>query len=400
MRNRINWSSGWAAGCAGVVGLLSACSGKYYEVGQSDAGSAGELNNGTAGAGNGVGGRADNTSGAPNVAGAPSVAGAPDVAGTSGAPDMGTAGTPSVASYCGVQFSTLPSDVLPPKQVFEAVRQFVAGDDLNAPSPMVAGTKAELPAIAGKYALQLLDYYAAPPPHSAPGIRRFVTAWLPGTPDAETWAPFFTNNTLQELMSSDAALPRGAGVLTDQAVLGKLSAFGTGITERGAYLSEHLLCRRVPESPPNIPALEAQKPGQTRRERLESAIAPPACAACHRLADPLGFALEHFDHVGAFQTIDNGQPIDSSGVFTTAGQEPLMFSSVNDLGPQLANTCEAVMCLTGQLLDDARSAAHLAPLQGDARTEAAAKIGSAFAQQGSSLPELVRLVAENMALFQ
>jgi hypothetical protein len=385
-----------------LVGLLSACSGKYYEVGSEAAGAAGAVNNGNAGAAGtgpiiGVGGRADNTAGASNVAGAPSAAGA------AGAPDTGVAGASSLlTSYCGVQFPIVPPELptLPPTQAFEAVRLFVAGDDVNAPGPVAAGGGAQLPEIAGQYALQLLDYYAAPPPHSAPGMRRFVDSYLPGTPNTNTWAPFFTNNTLPGLMTSDAVLPKGAGIFTDQAVLGNISSFGTGITKRGAYISGHFLCRALPDPPPNIPALEAQKPGQTRRERLEAARAAPACATCHQLADAIGFSLEHFDYVGAYSTVDNGQAIDSSGVYITASQQPLMFSAVNDLAQQLASSCEAVMCITQQLLDDARQAANLKPLQGDVRSQAVARIAQGFAQQGSSLPELVRLVAENMALSQ
>src|SRR5690606_18921567 len=41
--------------------------------------------------------------------------------------------------------------------------------------------------------------------------------------------------------------------------------------------------------------------------------ANPACQGCHRLMDPIGFALESFDAVGRFRTTDNGNPIDASG---------------------------------------------------------------------------------------
>src|SRR5262249_1196583 len=41
--------------------------------------------------------------------------------------------------------------------------------------------------------------------------------------------------------------------------------------------------------------------------------ANPACAGCHKLMDPLGFALENFDAVGAWRTEDGGTKIDASG---------------------------------------------------------------------------------------
>jgi hypothetical protein len=41
----------------------------------------------------------------------------------------------------------------------------------------------------------------------------------------------------------------------------------------------------------------------------------PACANCHSRFDPLGFALENFDAIGAWRTSDGGAPIDASGTF-------------------------------------------------------------------------------------
>jgi hypothetical protein len=39
----------------------------------------------------------------------------------------------------------------------------------------------------------------------------------------------------------------------------------------------------------------------------------PTCAQCHRVMDPIGFALEPFDAVGAWRVKDAGAPIDGSG---------------------------------------------------------------------------------------
>jgi hypothetical protein len=54
----------------------------------------------------------------------------------------------------------------------------------------------------------------------------------------------------------------------------------------------------------------------TLRARLEKHRANPVCASCHKLMDPIGFALESFDAVGRFRTYDeNFEPIDNSGVY-------------------------------------------------------------------------------------
>jgi hypothetical protein len=50
------------------------------------------------------------------------------------------------------------------------------------------------------------------------------------------------------------------------------------------------------------------------RERMAAHRANPVCASCHKIMDPLGLVLEHFDAVGAWRDQDGGQPIDASGV--------------------------------------------------------------------------------------
>jgi hypothetical protein len=39
----------------------------------------------------------------------------------------------------------------------------------------------------------------------------------------------------------------------------------------------------------------------------------PPCSTCHKVMDPLGFALENFNGVGEYRTKDASGPIDSSG---------------------------------------------------------------------------------------
>ena len=82
---------------------------------------------------------------------------------------------------------------------------------------------------------------------------------------------------------------------------------------RGKWILENLIGTTPPPPPGNVPPLDA-KPGvtpRTIRERM-AAHRQPACAGCHRLIDPLGFALESFDAVGAWRIQENGRPVDSS----------------------------------------------------------------------------------------
>jgi len=49
------------------------------------------------------------------------------------------------------------------------------------------------------------------------------------------------------------------------------------------------------------------------RERLAEHRANPVCASCHKLMDPIGFALENYDAIGRFRTSEAGVEIDASG---------------------------------------------------------------------------------------
>ena len=67
---------------------------------------------------------------------------------------------------------------------------------------------------------------------------------------------------------------------------------------RGKWILENILGTPPPPPPPNVPALKDQAQGGkvlSMRERMEEHRENPACATCHRVMDPLGFALENFD---------------------------------------------------------------------------------------------------------
>ena len=86
---------------------------------------------------------------------------------------------------------------------------------------------------------------------------------------------------------------------------------------RGKWILDNLLGIPPPPPPPNVPALQDKKTGAHRamamRERLGEHRANPMCASCHRLMDPIGFALENYDAIGRWRTTDANAPIDASG---------------------------------------------------------------------------------------
>jgi len=87
---------------------------------------------------------------------------------------------------------------------------------------------------------------------------------------------------------------------------------------RAKWMLENLLGTPPPPPPGDVPPFppEAGENGEIRsvRERLASHRKNPVCANCHAPMDPLGFALENFDAVGKWRTLDANAPIDASGV--------------------------------------------------------------------------------------
>ncbi|MDE0104994.1 MAG: DUF1592 domain-containing protein [Bryobacterales bacterium] len=86
---------------------------------------------------------------------------------------------------------------------------------------------------------------------------------------------------------------------------------------RGHWILENLLGVPPPPPPSEVPALEDQPiaSGLSVRERLERHRADPACASCHALMDPVGFALDNYDAVGRWRTHEGGVPVDIAGNF-------------------------------------------------------------------------------------
>ena len=83
---------------------------------------------------------------------------------------------------------------------------------------------------------------------------------------------------------------------------------------RGKWILENLIGSQAPLPPPDVPPLE-EKPtaaAKSVRERIEQHRASPSCAGCHKIMDPIGLALENFDAIGRWRTIDEGVAVDAS----------------------------------------------------------------------------------------
>jgi hypothetical protein len=69
------------------------------------------------------------------------------------------------------------------------------------------------------------------------------------------------------------------------------------------------------------------------------------CASCHARMDPLGFALENFDGIGAWRTDDHGYAIDASGELP----DGRTFDGPGQLGDLLARDPRVYRCMIEKL---------------------------------------------------
>jgi hypothetical protein len=107
------------------------------------------------------------------------------------------------------------------------------------------------------------------------------------------------------------------GLLGHGSILTLTSAANrTSPVVRGKWILENVLGAPPPQPPPGVETNLEKDPEQVKatslRQRLELHRANPTCAACHRLIDPVGLALENFDHTGKWRTMDGKVAVDAS----------------------------------------------------------------------------------------
>jgi hypothetical protein len=108
--------------------------------------------------------------------------------------------------------------------------------------------------------------------------------------------------------------PARAGLLGQGSIL-TVTAYNdrTSVVVRGKFILDTILGTPPPPPPADVPPLANTKIEGSLRQRMELHRKNPVCASCHRNIDPLGFALENFDGVGHYRTMDANAPVDASG---------------------------------------------------------------------------------------
>lgn len=135
----------------------------------------------------------------------------------------------------------------------------------------------------------------------------------------------------------------------------------TSPTARGLFVRNQLLAQEIAPPPPGVnsvlPEIAEDKP-LTNRQRLQVHLNSEACASCHRLIDPIGYAFEQYDAIGAFnekiklqfgtreKPIMKELEVDTSAFIQ--GMPNSQFSQPKELGKLLAESETCQRCIVKQ----------------------------------------------------
>ena len=145
----------------------------------------------------------------------------------------------------------------------------------------------------------------------------------------------------------DGDLAIRAGILGKASSLTVPSQPGrTSPVKRGYWVLASILGVEPPPPPPNVKIVPPKQAGSggdnadvpSMREWMEGHRTNPACAGCHRMMDPIGFALESFDAIGRYREEENGKPIETAVVL----YDGMEVEKADDLNEFLLNYRESV----------------------------------------------------------
>jgi hypothetical protein len=145
---------------------------------------------------------------------------------------------------------------------------------------------------------------------------------------------------------ADLDASRRGGFLTQIGFLAS-HAYSTGTSpiHRGVFMLRRILCYPLPDPPPGVdftlPPIQGDI--KTTRQQITAKTAPDQCDSCHGVINPIGFGFEHYDAIGKWRDIENGETIDSSGSVELDG-EIRSFQNATELLDAVADSGDARSC--------------------------------------------------------
>lgn len=171
------------------------------------------------------------------------------------------------------------------------------------------------------------------------------------------------------------------GILTHGSIL-TLNATPTrnSTVKRGKWALGRLLCQEPPPPPPDVPQLSTAPTSGSLRQRMEQHVSDPACAGCHKKMDPIGFALENYDAIGAWRTMDGQYPIDARGTLPDGSS----FNGALEMASAIKKDPDLPSCMVWHVFTYAMGRT---PAMTDA--QALADLTQAFQSRGHRMKELL-----------
>ena len=195
-------------------------------------------------------------------------------------------------------------------------------------------------------------------------------------------------------VSVGSASQRGGLLTAGMFLFGHAHPDQSSPTQRGHLIRANIFCNDVPPPPPGVDAtVKPAPPGKTGRQQIEALTGSGLCETCHNLMNPIGFGLEAFDGAAQLRTLDNGEPVDTSGAINglTAGPA-ITFNGPRELATIVARDPGAQACFATQYYRYVRG---FDPGQTGQASDAVATdlLGKAFTGGNLDLPELFVQVA-------
>jgi hypothetical protein len=134
------------------------------------------------------------------------------------------------------------------------------------------------------------------------------------------------------------AVPGRQGVLTHAGVLTVNGDANASVVLRGLYLLRKVLCQDVPAPPPGATSVMLAPATASERQKSEARLMNEPCKTCHGNFDPLAYAFEPYDSMGAWQTKDtNGNAVRQDGWLTVPGGANVPYTGLPDYMTALAS---------------------------------------------------------------
>lgn len=183
-----------------------------------------------------------------------------------------------------------------------------------------------------------------------------------------------------------------SGILTQASFLAQqANADETNPVRRGKLIADRVLCTSLPPPPDNVPNPKPPAPNLSVRERFAEHSTNPCATACHSVLDPMGFAFENYNGIGAYQTMDGGKPVDATGTFKIDGVTKSIKNAI-ELGGILGASQQVGDCMARQMM---RYALKRQEGAGEAASLTAAE--AAMTKSGGDLREMLVALTKTRA---